>query len=35
MSRIDKMQILFQRLLNINRLKKFEIVKLYHGANWF
>lgn len=33
MRRLDKYQIIFQKLIGINRIKKDE--KLYKGANWF
>ena len=33
MRRLDKYQIVFQKLLFINRIKNFD--KLYKGANWF
>lgn len=35
MRKIDIYQSKFQRILKINRLKKFGISQLYHGSNWF
>lgn len=35
MHRIDKLQVVVQKLMNIDRLKKKNIKKIYHGAQWF